>query len=191
MVTFIKRFVITLGLILCITPISTIAKSITDTNTKNDINSSKTCLGQSAISAAKAFFEQHRDFHYENPTKIVDLITPKFYAALSTEYQCTKNGEICAIDADPWIAAQDGDISKPITFRLSSATTTTAIVRMNYIFSLSKTERTPQHVVFYLERKNQNACWLITDLITPQGKSLVKSIEDWHSTHGTAAVHQR
>ncbi len=51
---------------------------------------------------------------------------------------------------------------------------------MRYIYSLATTRR-QQHVRLHLARGSTQACWLVADLIGPNGASLVQHIEDWHN----------
>lgn len=142
-------------------------------------NAAATCLGRNATSTAKTFFKQHYNFYYKNPKKIAKFLSAQFYDALLTEYQCTTKGVICAIETDPWIDAQDGEIDthKPIIFSLRSTSPTTAIVAISYIFALSKTQHMQKRVLLRLERNSPDTCWLIADLILPSGESLLKIIK--------------
>ncbi len=79
-----------------------------------------TCLGKEALPAAKSFATRHHDFYTADPVKLYGKIEARLLAALAADYRC-RDGEICAISADPWIAAQDGDIRNP-EFTLISAT---------------------------------------------------------------------
>lgn len=162
----------------------TLALSLVLLATSNDLAAA--CLGRDPMDAAKVFFAKHRDFYYGNPGKVAGLVSSRFYAALSAEYRCAQ-GEVCAIEAPPWTDAQDGHIGEPITFHMQAASETRAEVFVRYTFELSETQRIPQAVSLRLERKGRDGCWAVADLVSPRGKSLVKAIEDWHSTYGAAS----
>jgi hypothetical protein len=36
-------------------------------------------------------------------------VTPALFKLLEKEWACVAAGQVCAVDADPWLAAQDGD----------------------------------------------------------------------------------
>jgi hypothetical protein len=131
------------------------------------------------VVAAKAFYSNHPDFHYTDPSGIRDLITPRFFKALKSESAVPK-GELGAIDADPWTDAQDGDIHPPITFTCVSNSGKAAKVEMRYIFFLDKNHSWPQTVILKLEKDPNSTKWLISDLTTPHGGSLVDLIEKYH-----------
>ena len=133
--------------------------------------------------SARSFYANHIDFNFENPATIKDIVTPRLLSALEREYQCA-NGNICAIEAVPWTDAQDGDIGKPITFRTTENNEVLASVRMSYIFVLSKAEKRPQSVTLKFQRSSGSGCWLLSDLISPKGLSLVTHLEKWHKKFG-------
>ena len=134
--------------------------------------------------AAKYFYLSHKDFYYAEPKNIKHLVAPKFYLALNEEHNCSADtGNLCAIDADPWIDAQDGELSEPINFENLTNLDTKAIVKMSYIFLLSPNKKMPQTVTMHFERSKTNACWLLSDFITPNGGSLLNHLESWHKRY--------
>lgn len=139
------------------------------------------CLGSEPVSAAKAFYQQHGDFYYVDPAKVKDVVTPRLFQVLATNYACSVDQE-CALDSDPWVDAQDGDIAEPITFDLGDHATGQATVVMHYIFTLSASDQTPQQVALKLQQSGQ--CWQVDDMITPRGKSLVDEITQWFKVNG-------
>ncbi len=73
------------------------------------------CENANVEQLAKDFFGSHRNFYYVEPLEVKSLLTPEFYTILENEYKCKSEGELCAIEADPWLSAQDGAIAAPIT----------------------------------------------------------------------------
>lgn len=142
------------------------------------------CESTNVEKLAKIFFTSHRDFHYIDPLKIKHLLTPEFFIILENEYKCISQGELCAIEADPWLSAQDGEIAEPIRFHITSQTSLTASVEMNYLFSLSKTQKVNQTVTFEFQKVNNGSCWLLADFITPKEGSLKKYIQTWQLEYG-------
>ncbi len=143
------------------------------------------CIQGDGVGFAKMFYEKHQDFYYADSAGIKNLLTPRLLAILEKDHKCS-NGEICAIEADPWISAQDGEIGKPIEFKLSSGDANTASVRMSYMFVLGENKKLPQSVELKLERNAVSSCWMVADLITPRDGSLRDTIEKWHKEYGDA-----
>ncbi|WP_412480427.1 hypothetical protein [Azonexus sp. IMCC34839] len=142
-----------------------------------------TCADKDPALVAKSFHENHTVFHLDSPSNLKSIISSRLYSALSREYKCSRN-ELCAVEADPWTDAQDGEITKPIRFKTTQKTDTAAAVRMSYTFSLSDNRQWQQSVLVRLERNSVQGCWLISDLVSPKGQSLVGHIENWHQRFG-------
>jgi len=141
------------------------------------------CAVDDPAAVAKSFYSRHAQFFSEDPARIKTIITPRFFAALDREYKCAQ-GEICALEADPWTDAQDGSIGKPIEFATASNSGVEASVSMTYPFVLDKAHREQKHVTLQLQRKSPTDCWLLGDLVGPLGDSLVEAIEKWHKEYG-------
>src|SRR5262249_41501308 len=140
------------------------------------------CLGSDPLVAAKAFYQNHVDFYYADPAKLQGIVTPRLLKLLTTNYLCS-DGEECALDSDPWVDAQDGDIAEPITFDLGDHGADQATVVMHYTFALSDTQHSPQQIALKMRKTDQ--CWAVDDLITPHGNSLADEIDSWFKTNGS------
>jgi hypothetical protein len=145
------------------------------------------CLGKEPVAAAQAFYRKHVDFYYADPAGFRDLVTPDLFKVLAMEHACAQ-GQECALDSDPWVDAQDGDISDPITFTLGDHDGAHATVVMAYIFALSTSQRQPQHLSLKMLRADGEQCWRVDDMITPTGNSLAKYIADWFVKYGADAA---
>lgn len=143
------------------------------------------CVTDEPAESAKTFYAKHADFHFENPARIESIVTPRLLSALKREYKCAK-WNICAIEAIPWTDAQDGDVGKPITFQTTENSEVQASVKMSYTFVLSKTEKRQQSVLLKFQRSSADGCWLLSDMISPRGVSLVTHLEKWHKKFGDA-----
>lgn len=86
---------------------------------------------------------------------------------LSSEAACNADGEVCAIDADPWINAQDGEVSEPVSFTLANTQEQGVTVRMQYLFALSDSQKEPQTVSLHFQKSGDNRCYLMDDFIPP------------------------
>lgn len=142
------------------------------------------CAIDDPAAVAKAFYHQHTNFSSEDPARIKKIVTPRFFEALDREYKCAQ-GQICAIEADPWTDAQDGNIGKPVEFAVTSSSGVDAKVSMTYPFILGKKHEQKQ-VTLLLQRQSPTECWLLGDLVGPRGESLVRQIEAWFKEYGSA-----
>lgn len=108
----------------------------------------------------------------------------RVFSLLEREYECAQ-GQICALEADPWTDAQDGKIGKPVEFATVNNSGAEATVSMTYPFVLGKAHR-QQRVTLLLQRDSPGDCWLLGDLVGPRGASLVRTIEEWYKDYGSA-----
>lgn len=149
----------------------------------HDLSAHAACAGDDPIASARSFYVEHREFSLESPSKIKQFVSPQLFAALDKEFKCAQ-GEVCALEADPWTDAQDGDIKNPLKFTLISNSGVLAKVQMTYTFALDKKRRRLQSATLLLQREPASNCWLVADLIGPRGASLVATIEKWHKEFG-------
>lgn len=128
------------------------------------------CLGKEALAAAKTFATQQRDFYRVEAMQLHGLVEARLLAALSAEQRCREERS-CAIQTDPWAGAP----RKTGGFALLSGNEQRAAVEL----------RNAEQPVLRLKlvRGSPRACWLVADLIRPDGTSLVAQIEDWHGTN--------
>lgn len=142
------------------------------------------CDNSAAVKLAKALWSEHRNFYYAEPAKVKALLTPAFFAVLSEEAKCNGEGEVCAIDADPWISAQDGEVTGPITFRLAGQRDGIVSVSMDYRFMLSETRQEPRAVTFQFKTAGDRRCFLLDDFISPGEGSLKQRLQQWQAQNG-------
>ena len=62
------------------------------------------CAIDDPAAVAKSFYSKHVNFSSEDPAKSKKIITPHLFDAVDREYKCAQ-GQICAIEADPWTDA--------------------------------------------------------------------------------------
>ena len=141
------------------------------------------CESDDPVAVAKSFHDKHAEFSSEDPAKIKTIVTPRFFDALDREYKCAQ-GDLCAIEADPWTDAQDGEMGKPVEFATVSNSGTEATVSMTFPFILDKAHPQQKHATVLLQRKSAADCWLIGDLKGPRGESLLQNVEAWHKKYG-------
>jgi hypothetical protein len=143
---------------------------------------SASCAGDDPAGVAKSFYSKHRNFYSEDPAKIKKIVTKRLFDALSQEYKCAQ-GQICALEADPWMDAQDGSIGKPVEFATASNSEVEATVSMTFPFILGK-EHSQKRATLFLQRPSPTDCWMLSDLAGPDGESLVRGIEAWYKEYG-------
>jgi hypothetical protein len=141
------------------------------------------CASDDPSVVAKAFYAKNADFYFGNPSKLKSILAPRLFSALQRDYQCAQ-GEICAQESVPWTSAQDGEVGKPIKFETLENNGTQASIKMSYTFVLSKTQRSPKSATLQFQRASKDACWLFSDLISPDGNSLLSHLEAWHKEFG-------
>lgn len=145
------------------------------------------CLGTNELAAARSFYRQHADFYYADPTGFKELVTPALFKVLAMNYACAQ-GQECALDSDPWMDAQDGEITDPITYSLGDHDAAQATVTMHYVFTLSESQKSPRQVQLKMQLPAGQQCWRVDDLVTPRGGSLTKAIADWFVKYGADAA---
>lgn len=131
-----------------------------------------TCDTKNPAAFAQHFFEQHREFYHQPTRRLDEVVTPAFRQALAAHYRCTDAEGLCHIDYDPWLGAQDGEISPPLEFSATAHRGDRATVRMTYRFVVAKPPGQRRQVTLLLQTAPGDKCWRIDDLITPLGDSL-------------------
>lgn len=139
---------------------------------------------QDATQAAEYFYHNHANFYFEDLPSARSLVAPRLLSALKREYTCP---ELCAIEAVPWLDAQDGEVAEPIAFDTVETGPTRALIVMEYFYHLGpgSSFNRKQKVYLEFERKDAGQCWLLSDLVSPSGISLVNMLEAWHYQNGT------
>ncbi|KRD79872.1 hypothetical protein [Lysobacter sp. Root983] len=131
------------------------------------------CLGETPLAAAQAWFRQHYTFWNEPTTTLGDAFAPPLLRLLEREQACKVEG-VCAIDADPWLDAQDGEARDPEYFVEAED-----VVRLRYRFVLD--ERMPtQSRELRLRFSGADRCWRAADLVSPDGRSLLRTLTSYY-----------
>lgn len=125
------------------------------------------------LATARDVFEKHSDFHLY-PEQHLPILTPEFATLLKRENACTSKGQICAIDADPWLGAQDGGMSEPYRWAVERHSAGEATVDMTYVFEIG--DRKEPRTVQLKFKRAASGLWLLDDLVPPVGSSLATII---------------
>jgi hypothetical protein len=151
-----------------------------------DASANATCVTGNPAEAAQRFYAEHANFSSENPKSLRGVAASRLLALLYLEYAC-KQGELCAIDADPWTDTQDGQITAPLTYKVLNNSASKATVQMGYVFEIGEgplLEQRKQRALIEFERPSQGACWKVSDVIGPNKASLLQHLEHWHNKYG-------
>ncbi len=135
------------------------------------------CVAESPEKAAEWIFNNQHDFYASGNKELDRFISRKLYGLLERDWQCQSGGDVCTLDGDPWIDAQDGEAFPPIRFALVSVTKSSAVVNMNYLFGwrdAGAPKPVPKVTQLKFVRAKAGSCWLLDDIIGPNGMSLQK-----------------
>ncbi len=144
----------------------------------NDTTKGGGAIGGEPNVAAKSFFTSHYDFYCTDPNLIKSLLTPRAFRILKHHYgNYTNRHEIGVLDCDPWINAQDGEISRPFNFVTLQNQNSEVITRFDYTFRTGfKTSRL-QSVIVKFQRSPSSSTWQLADFIMPNNESLLDWLE--------------
>lgn len=136
------------------------------------------CLGKDPVETARNFYKKYPDFYARNTQPLGLVLTPTFASVLQRNYDCQiREQGICALDADPWTNAQDGDVYSPRFGIQTTVGELEATVVMTYLFKLEKKEKgKPQSVKLQLTRRDVKSCWQVNEFYDPAGQPLTRII---------------
>lgn len=138
---------------------------------------SAACLDATPLQAAHAWFERHYTFWNDSPAVLRERFAPPLLPLLLREQACGEQG-VCAIGADPWLDAQDGEARDP-KFQVEATGEGESTVRLRYRFVLDEGVPSPMQDV-RMRFSGRDGCWRASDLIGPDGRSLVQSLREYH-----------
>lgn len=134
------------------------------------LSAAANCLGSDPLAVARQLFEQHYDFYYAaTPDQLSWLASDELAALLHKESVCTGQAQVCAIGADPWLAAQDGEAGAA-SFTLAGA----GKVAVDYAWGSER-----QTAYLHLQQA-PSGCWRLSDLVGPDGGSLRLRLQDFY-----------
>jgi hypothetical protein len=135
------------------------------------------CPASDAIGTARWIQATHYAF-YVSGNGSREFLSAPLFQLLKDDWKCQNANEICAIGANPWTEAQDGEILGQPSFRTVSSGRTTAKVEMTYLFGWREMadKAVSQRSYLYLAKDPATYCWVLDDLVGPQGQSLRQAL---------------
>ncbi|MCL7713341.1 hypothetical protein [Stenotrophomonas mori] len=131
----------------------------------------------------RALYRQFPRFHAD-PEPARALLSDGLLALLRKDAACAAGNGRCAIEADPWTAARDGDPAGPLHYRRlgvekdAEGHDVAARVELCYRSTLGESPE-PHCVVLSLTRGPRTA-WQLDDLVSPDGQSLRGALQAYH-----------
>lgn len=142
-------------------------------------NARAACLGDTPVAAASAFYRHHYTFWNDPLPTLESIVSARLLRLLKRDRACGGDGgEICAIDADPWLDAQDGE-ARGARFVAQDK----HVVQVRYRFELGG-GAAPQPQVARLRFAREGGCWRVDDLVGPSGGSLREALARYHDGAG-------
>ncbi|QDW01040.1 DUF3828 domain-containing protein [Pseudomonas sp. KBS0707] len=137
------------------------------------------CPAATPVDTARWFYEKHQDFYLSGKGS-ADYLSKPLLGLLKKDWAC-QNGDQCAVSANPWTDAQDGDVQKPIDWKLVSNSDKQAVVEMTYNLGYKDAPQQPvtSQTTRLLLTKNASSCWVLDNLQGPQGVALMQTLEEF------------
>ena len=137
--------------------------------------SATTCIADTPTALADSLYTDAY-FFYVEAAQARPYVTDALHAALERDAACQVDG-ICAISADPWLDAQEGDIlSKPVA-RERTRSETAAEVEV--CFDVSFGDTTERQCPTLGVVVDAHGCWVVDDLVAASGTSLRRTFADY------------
>jgi hypothetical protein len=149
---------------------------------------SSTCFAscyKDPVELTKALFNSGYEFYAWPKPEFADTIASPLSTALQKEFKCKSEGEICAIDVDPWLMVQDGEAVKPYEFSAKSTSAGTILSNFKFRLDLGEGKEVKIKSVQLSLLSSTKGCLVITDFISPGGGSLVKWLNEWHAKNNS------
>lgn len=137
------------------------------------------CLGDTPVATAAAFYRDHYTFWNDPLPSLERIVSARLLRLLKQDRACGDGGEVCAINADPWLDAQDGEALDPRFVAQGQN-----VVQVRYRFVLGDAQPS-QPQVARLRLAREGGCWRVDDLVGPNGGSLRDALARFHDGTGS------
>lgn len=139
------------------------------------------CPAETPLETARGLHGKHYDLG-RNDKGLREVLSPALWQLLEKNWKCEdEGGGVCAIEADPWTDAQDGEMLTPPSFRVVDSTATTARIEATYRFGWKEMadKATHEKSVVVLVKDAKSGCWQVDDLVGAHGNSLARTLRDY------------
>ena len=136
------------------------------------------CIARAPTSTAEWLYRHNADL-LPPKESVRAALSKELFELLKKERECVeRTQEVCAIDADLWTNTQDGGIWGAVHFEQTDFSPTSATVVMKYKFAIYEDGRDARDWVttVFLTRVDPKACWVVGDIVGPDGLSLKKAL---------------
>ncbi|WNW10552.1 DUF3828 domain-containing protein [Pseudomonas sp. DTU_2021_1001937_2_SI_NGA_ILE_001] len=139
------------------------------------------CPANTPADTARWIFTQHADFYVKGKGG------PQYLSAnlldwLKKDWACQANGDMCAISADPWTDAQDGEVQQPVTWKQVSNADGQAVVEMSYLLGYKNApaqQGVEQTTRLLLVKSPASQCWVLDNLQGPGDRPLLDALQEF------------
>lgn len=131
------------------------------------------CVADTPVALAESLQANAYTF-YVYPDLARPYVSDAMHAALLREAACET--DLCALSADPWIDAQDGDIVGDVIGRERSRSPDGASVALCFDVAMGDTA---QQCATITVVRNAAGCWVVDDLVAASGRSLRKTLAEY------------
>lgn len=139
------------------------------------------CPATTPADTARWIYTQHADFYVKGKGG------PQYLSAtllewLKKDWACQGTGDLCAISANPWTDAQDGDVQEPVEWKQVSSEDNQAVVEMKYALGYKNVPAQPgieQTTRLVLARSPGSQCWVLGNLQGPGDRPLLEALQEF------------
>lgn len=139
------------------------------------------CPANTPVDTARWIYTQHADFYVKGKGG-PQYLSATLFEWLKKDWACQASGDQCALSANPWTDAQDGDIQEPITWQQVSSVDKQVVVEMNYLLGYRNAPAQPgveQTTRLLLTRNPGTQCWVLDNLQGPGDLPLLEALQEF------------
>lgn len=139
------------------------------------------CPANTPVDTARWIYTQHADFYVKGKGG-PQYLSATLFEWLKKDWACQASGDQCAVSANPWTDAQDGDIQEPVTWKQVSSVDKQVVVEMNYLLGYKNAPAQPgveQTTRLLLTRNPTTQCWVLDNLQGPGDLPLLEALQEF------------
>lgn len=139
------------------------------------------CPANTPTDTARWIYTQHADFYVKGKGG------PQYLSAtllewLKKDWACQGSGDVCAITANPWTDAQDGDVQQPITWKQVSSSEGQVVVEMSYLLGYKNApgqQAVEQTTRLLMAKSPASQCWVLDNVQGPGDRPLLEALQEF------------